>query len=42
MECSKTTAEMENQVETLFEELELQQTQLDEIIQNYDEKIEKL
>ena len=42
MECSKTTAEMENQVETLFEELELQQTQLDEIIQNYDEKIENL
>ena len=39
MELSKTVSAMENQVETLFEELELQQTALDDIIQEYDEKI---
>jgi len=39
MELSKTVSEMENQVETLFEELELKQTALDDIMQEYDEKI---
>ena len=39
MELSKTVSAMENQVEILFEELELQQTALDDIIQEYDEKI---
>ena len=39
MELSKTVSEMENQVEILFEELELQQTALDDIMQEYDEKI---
>jgi len=39
MELSKTVSEMENQVETLFEELELKQTALDDIIREYDEKI---
>ncbi len=42
MELSKTVSEMENQVETMFEELELQQTAHDDIMQEYDEKIENL
>ncbi|ADN10119.1 ABC-F family ATP-binding cassette domain-containing protein [Sulfurimonas autotrophica] len=40
MELSKTVSAMENQVETMFEELELQQTALDDIMQEYDEKIQ--
>jgi len=42
MELSKTVSDIEAQVETMFEELEIQQTQLDEIMQGYDEKIETL
>lgn len=42
MELSQTISEMENQVETIFEELEFQQTALDDIMQKYDEKIEYL
>jgi ATP-binding cassette subfamily F protein 3 len=42
MELSKTVSQMENQVEELFEELEIEQTQLDEIIDTYEKKIEEL
>ena len=42
MELSKTVSEMESQVEEMFEALEIQQTELDAIIQEYDEKIENL
>ncbi|WP_457750075.1 ATP-binding cassette domain-containing protein [Sulfurimonas sp.] len=42
IELSKTVSEMEKQVEDMFEELELQQTALDDILHSYDEKIEKL
>jgi ATP-binding cassette subfamily F protein 3 len=42
MELSKTVSDMENQVEDMFEELEVEQTQLDEIMETYEEKIEEL
>ncbi|WP_297441685.1 ABC-F family ATP-binding cassette domain-containing protein [Sulfurimonas sp.] len=42
MELSKTVSDMENQVEEFFEELEVEQTQLDDIMQKYEEKIEEL
>jgi len=42
MELSKTVSDMENQVEIMFEELEIEQTQLDEIMQEYEKKIENL
>lgn len=42
MELSKTVSAIQSQVETMFEELEIQQTQLDEIIQEYDKKIKNL
>jgi len=42
MELSKTISVMENQIEALFEELEIEQTQLDDIIEEYENKIEEL
>ncbi|WP_457745122.1 ABC-F family ATP-binding cassette domain-containing protein [Sulfurimonas sp.] len=42
MELSKTVSQMEDEVERLFEELEVDQTQLDEILQEYEDKIEEL
>jgi len=42
MELSKTVSDMENQVEEMFEELEVQQTALDEIMDEYEEKIQAL
>ena len=42
MELSKTVSEMENQVEELFELLEIEQNQLDEIIESYEMKIADL
>ena len=42
IELSKTVSDMENQVEEMFEELEVEQTQLDEIMEAYAEKIEEL
>ena len=42
IELSKTVSEMENQVETLFEELEEEQTALDTIIEEYEAKITAL
>ena len=42
MELSKTVSEMENEVEALFEILEIEQTKLDEIITQYEKEIENL
>jgi ATP-binding cassette subfamily F protein 3 len=42
MELSKTVSAEENEVELLFEELDISQTELDEITLNYEEKIEVL
>jgi ATP-binding cassette subfamily F protein 3 len=42
MELSKKVSEEEAEVETLFEELEQEQTQLDDITLEYDEKMEAL
>ena len=42
MELSKLVAEEEAKVEEMFEELETAQTQLDEINEKYDKKIEDL
>ncbi len=42
MELSKTVSDIGNQVEILFEALEMEQTQLDKIMQEYDEKIKVL
>jgi len=42
MELSKTVSEMENQVEELFEELEEEQTRLDTIVEEYEERIKLL
>ena len=42
MQLSKEVSTMENQVEELFEKLEIDQTQLDTILQEYAEKIEVL
>jgi ATP-binding cassette subfamily F protein 3 len=42
MELSKSVSSIQHQVEEMFEELEIQQTQLDEIIQEYEEKMEAL
>ncbi len=42
MELSKTVSKEESEVEALFEELEVEQNKLDEIVFEYEEKIEKL
>ncbi|MEA1891570.1 MAG: ABC-F family ATP-binding cassette domain-containing protein [Campylobacterota bacterium] len=42
MELSKLVSKEESEVEVLFEELEVQQTQLDEITQDYEKKIEEV
>ena len=42
MELSKTVSKEESEVEELFEELEVEQNRLDEIVFEYEEKIENL
>ncbi len=42
IELSKKVSQEETEVETLFESLEIVQTQLDEINEEYDRKIEAL
>jgi ATP-binding cassette subfamily F protein 3 len=42
IELSKTVSSEESQVEELFEELEVVQNELDEVTENYDEKMEEL
>jgi ATP-binding cassette subfamily F protein 3 len=42
MELSKSVSSIQHQVEEMFEELEIQQPQLDEILQEYEEKMEAL
>jgi hypothetical protein len=42
MELSKEIASMEFDVEVMFEALEKEQIQLDEITNNYEKKIEEL